>query len=58
MKIPVNKFLLEVEEMNCYECSAITGHVHTGAHWTCCACGNQIGKQISSFKKFLKKIFK
>lgn len=45
IRISVNKFLLEVEEMSCPSCEAITGHVMTGQYWTCCHCGHQIGKQ-------------
>lgn len=53
MNEPVNKFLLEVEEMNCPECANVNGHVHTGKYWTCCNCGNQLRKE----KKFANENF-
>lgn len=49
-----NKFLLNVEEMKCDSCKAITGHVLTGKYWTCCNCGDQLGKPVL---KIFKKLY-
>ena len=57
MNEPVNKFLLEVEEMNCTECANVNGHVHTGKYWTCCNCGNQLRKKKNLLMRIFSYIF-
>jgi hypothetical protein len=56
MSEPVNKFLLEVEEIYCTSCVHVTGHVLTGKYWTCCNCGNQQGKKKGFFRDFMDDI--
>jgi hypothetical protein len=53
---PINKFLLEVEEMYCPECVNINGHVHTGKYWTCCICGNQLSKKKDKKENLFMRI--
>ena len=49
---PLNRFLLDTEEISCKQCQAITGHIHSGKYWTCVHCGNQIGVQERPIKKY------
>jgi hypothetical protein len=53
---PINKFLLEVEEMYCPECVHINGHVHTGKYWTCFICGNQLSKKKDKKENLFMRI--
>jgi peptide methionine sulfoxide reductase MsrB len=63
MKISVNKFLLEVEEIKCSSCGTVTGHIFIGnpnskGKWTCVICGSQLGsvESKSSWKDLWNKL--
>lgn len=52
-----NKYTLDVEEIYCEHCRAITGHALTGRYYTCVHCGYQQGKEKTTFKKWCKELF-
>lgn len=51
-----NKYSLNVEELACESCRAVTGHVLTGKHWTCVHCSYQQGKEKTFLKEFWSDI--
>ena len=52
-----NNLNKEAEDMRCYTCKAITGHVLTGKYWSCWNCGSY-RKGISPFLKRVLNGFK
>lgn len=54
MKVELNKFIIEVDEMNCKNCSAITGHAVINKRWTCCVCGGKEHENIGLVSRFLR----
>lgn len=52
------RYTIDAEGMYCPKEKHITLHVITGGFWTCIDCGHQLGKDLSKYKKLLKKLFK